>query len=693
MKNCLNQKGIMAVCLVFMNLTGCAPKPPAPQGVVPTRHQIEWQKLEYYMFIHFGPNTFTNVEWGDGRENPEVFNPTHLDCRQWAAIAKAAGMKAIIITAKHHDGFCLWPSNYSVHTVRESAWKDGKGDLLKELSEACREYGLKFGVYLSPWDQNHPAYGTPEYNQVFSSQLDEVLSNYGHIYEQWFDGANGEGPNGKRQVYDWDLFHQTVYRHQPHAIIFSDVGPGCRWMGNEKGIAGETNWSTMNIEGFGPGHAAPPSRILTEGEEDGAAWVPAETDVSIRPGWFYSHATDNRVKSLSHLIDIYYTSVGRNSNLLLNVPPDRRGLIHPNDSARLMELRGVIDETFATNLAKDAKFTASHTRGNSSKFGAKRLGDGKFDTYWTTDDDQLTASIEIDFGKEQIFNRLLLQEYIPLGQRVRSFGVEYWDGSAWQPIGGVDKKTTIGYKRILRFPMITTQKMRVNIEDSRACPALAEIGVFKAPELLSPVIIQRNRGGDVTLFCESKDPVIFYTLDGSEPTPSTERYTAPFALPTGGTVKAKAFIDNNRQSGETALEDFDIAPTKWSIAGVKEDGRSFDRAIDGNPNSVATLPAGVSSIEINLGEELTLNGFSYYPVPVAGSAGNIYRYHFYTSRDGKRWDKQMNGASFDNIQNNPIPQFVRFGKPVKANFIRLEAIETVETGKRLTIGEIGVMTR
>jgi len=409
-----------------------------------------------------------------------VFNPIALNCRQWAATAKAAGMKAIIVTAKHHDGFCLWPSKYSMHTVRESAWKDGKGDVLKELSDACREFGLKFGVYLSPWDQNHPAYGTPEYNQIFSNTLDEVLSNYGHVFEQWLDGANGEGPNGKRQVYDWDLFHSTVFRNQPHAIIFSDVGPGCRWMGNERGVAGKTNWSTMNVEGFEPGRGAPPTKVLNEGEEGGAAWVPAETDVSIRPGWFYSPETDDRVKSLAHLVDIYYTSVGRNSNLLLNVPPDRRGWIHPNDSARLMEFRRIIDETFAVNLAKDAKITAVHTRGKSSKYRANNLVDGKYDTYWTTDDHQLSATIEIDFGKSQTFNRFMIQEYIPLGQRVKSFSVEYWDGGAWQRI---DRQTTIGYKRILRFPMLTTQKLKVVIEESLACPVLNGIGVYKAPEL------------------------------------------------------------------------------------------------------------------------------------------------------------------------------------------------------------------
>jgi hypothetical protein len=285
--------------------------PPEPYGAVPTEHQLKWQQMEYYVFVHFGPNTFIDVEWGNGKEDPYVFNPSDMDCRQWAATAKAAGMKGIIITAKHHDGFCLWPSQYSTHTVRESSWREGKGDVLKELSDACREYGLAFGVYLSPWDQNHPSYGSLEYNQVFANTLTEVLTGYGPVFEQWFDGANGEAHKGERQIYDWDLFHNTVYTHQPQAVIFSDVGPGYRWMGNERGVAGETNWSRLDIEGFEPGLGAPPADTLAAGNIYGRAWVPAETDVSICRGWFYSPNTDDKIKSVSKLMDIYHTSIGR----------------------------------------------------------------------------------------------------------------------------------------------------------------------------------------------------------------------------------------------------------------------------------------------------------------------------------------------------------------------------------------------
>jgi alpha-L-fucosidase len=473
----------LGFALILLIASSCSErvKPPEPYGAVPTEQQLKWQQMEYYMFVHFGPNTFTDLEWGSGKEDPKVFNPSALDCRQWAAIAKAAGMKGVVITAKHHDGFCLWPSQYSTHTVRESAWKEGKGDVLRELSDACKEYGLAFGVYLSPWDQNHPTYGTPEYNQVFANTLTEVLSGYGPVFEQWFDGANGDAHKGKRQEYDWDLFHNTVYAHQPHAVIFSDVGPGCRWMGNERGVAGETNWSRLNTKGFEPGLGAPPADTLATGNIRGEAWIPAETDVSIRPGWFYSPLTDDKVKSVSRLVDIYHTSIGRNSNLLLNVPPNREGRIHPNDSARLMEFRQAVDACFERNLLDGAELRALNTRGGSQKYAAKRLLEEDYDSYWAADDETLTTSIEITLPEAVTFNRFLVQEYIPLGQRISRFTLESWDESAaaWNVVG---EGTTIGYKRILRFPQAKAQKLRLNILGALASPVLNRIGLYEAPE-------------------------------------------------------------------------------------------------------------------------------------------------------------------------------------------------------------------
>lgn len=628
------------------------------------------------MFIHFGPNTFTNQEWGHGDENPKVFNPTNLDCRQWAKVAKEAGMKAIIITAKHHDGFCLWPSEYSTHTVRESAWKEGKGDIIRELSDACKEYGLKFGVYLSPWDRNHPAYGTPEYNQIFANTLKEVLGNYGPVFEQWFDGACGEGPNGKKQEYDWNLFHKTVYDLQPHAIIFSDIGPGCRWMGNERGVGGTTNWSTLNVSGFGVGLAAPSAEVLNTGNMNGEKWIPAEVDVSIRPGWFYSASTDDKVKSVGKLTEIYYTSVGRNSNLLLNVPPDLRGLIHPNDSARLMEFRKIIDETFAENLARNAKAIASYVRGNAGKYSEKNLLDGNYDSYWTTDDNQLTASIEIILDKEQSFNRLVLQEYIPLGQRIKSFSVEYWDQNKWQPI---DNQTTVGYKRILCFPIITTKKIRLHIEDALACPVLSEIGIFKAPEILASPVINRNSEGKIVITAESADPVIYYTTDESDPTPSSIRYTGPFELPDGGTVKAKAFINSNKKSTDAVSVALGISPLKW-----KTDNQA-ERATDGNYNSYF---AGKGPVTIDLNEIIRMSGFAYVPVP---GANNIYEYNFYVSTDGKKWQKVKSNTTFANIKNNPVPQYVNLDATLDVRYIRIEPLTGTDLSKKeMTIAEIEV---
>ncbi|HKG06768.1 MAG TPA: alpha-L-fucosidase [Pedobacter sp.] len=472
---------VAALCLLFAANTFAQSSvtAPIPYGAIPNKYQYDWQQMEYYMFIHFGPNTFTDKEWGHGDEDPKVFNPSKLDARQWAKTAKAAGMKAIIITAKHHDGFCLFPSKFSTHTVRESVWKDGKGDVLKELSAACKAYGLKFGVYLSPWDRNHPDYGTSKYNDIFAKTLNEVHTQYGPIFEQWFDGAKGEGE--KKQDYDFPKFYEVVRKNNPQAVIFSDIGPGARWMGNENGIAGETNWSTLNTDGFGVGADAPPAKVLNTGNENGKYWIPAEVDVSIRPGWFYSAATDDKVKTLQQLESIYNTSVGRNGNLLLNVPVNRDGLIHPNDSTRLMELRRYLDATYKTDLAKGKKVVATNIRGKSKTYSAQNLTDGSNDTYWATDDLVKSASVTIDLAKATDINRVVLQENILLGQRVKSFSVEYWDGTAFKEL---DKQTTIGHKRILSFPTIRTSRIRVNILEANACPALSAIQLYRAPEMM-----------------------------------------------------------------------------------------------------------------------------------------------------------------------------------------------------------------
>lgn len=457
--------------------------PPKPFGPVPTAAQLAWQQMEMNMFCHFGPNTFTGKEWGDGTEIEDIFNPTALNCDQWAAVAKSAGFKGIIITAKHHDGFCLWPNPVSEHTVAQSSWRNGQGDVLRELSDACRQADLKFGVYISPWDRNAPTYGSPAYNETFLQTLQSALTQYGPIYEQWFDGANGEGPNGKKQVYDWPAFNGQVYKLQPNAVIFSDVGPGCRWMGNEQGVNGRTCWSRLDIDGYEPGALAPTQDTLNVGNYNGANWIPAETDVSIRPGWFYRDS--EHPKTLQELLKIYYTSVGRNSLLLLNVPPDQRGRIATEDSARLVEFRQALDQIFADDLAKHSyivstsnyRFQDSHSEELKNQYKTiNAIYDDDYDLYWATDDSVHSAYVELEYVRPFTFNRVLLQEYIPLGQRVEQFHIEVMnEDGTWRTIA---EETTIGYKRIVLTEKVTTKKVRIVIDKSRACIVLNKIGLY-----------------------------------------------------------------------------------------------------------------------------------------------------------------------------------------------------------------------
>lgn len=461
---------LVTACCLF---AGCQQADaPMSFGATPTPQQVNWQRMEMNMFCHFGPNTFTGEEWGSGKEPEDLFAPTALDCKQWVATAKQAGMHGIIITAKHHDGFCLWPNPASKHTVKQSAWRNGQGDVLRDLSDACKAGGLKFGVYISPWDRNAPTYGTPQYNQTFIQTLQSALSNYGPVFEQWFDGANGEGPNGKKQTYDWTAFNAKVFELQPSAIIFSDCGPGCRWVGNEEGHAGETCWSTLNIDGCTPSGPKPLPDTLNTGHYRGSHWVPAETDVSIRKGWFYRD--NEQPKSLQELLKIYYASVGRNSLLLLNVPPDKRGLICAADSIRLMQLRQALNTIFSKDLAQGAKIIASSVRGR--KFRPCNMLDTAYNTYWAASDDIYSAQVTLTFPQQRTFNRVMLQEYIPLGQRIQKFHLEYCDASGrWKPLTSA---STIGYKRIVLCPTVTAKAVRLVIDESLACPVMNRFAIY-----------------------------------------------------------------------------------------------------------------------------------------------------------------------------------------------------------------------
>jgi len=468
-----------------VSLTGCSKvTSPEPFGPVPSERQLFWHEMEYYMFVHFTVNTFTDKEWGYGDEKESVFNPTALDCRQWAKVAKDAGMKGIIITAKHHDGFCLWPSQYTEHSVKNSVWKDGKGDVLRELRTACDEYGLKMGVYLSPWDRNSAVYGTAEYLVYYRNQLNELLTNYGDIFEVWFDGANGGdgyygGAREKRKIdnktyYDWANTHSIVRKLQPSAVMFSDAGPDIRWVGNESGMGSLTNWCLLKKDEMYPGGDF--AKILGEGHEDGNYWVPAEVDVSIRKGWFYHQTQDSLVRSPENLLELYYQSVGRNSNLLLNIPPDRRGLLHENDVKSLLALNELLKKEFDNNIASGKKASAKPVRGKG--YEASNVTDGNPETYWSTRDDQSSGEVIIDLGNETEVNRIILQEYIKLGQRVQEFNVSAFSSGEWKTL--IDG-TTIGYKVIRKFPVVSASKVKITISKSKACPVIANIELYRAP--------------------------------------------------------------------------------------------------------------------------------------------------------------------------------------------------------------------
>ena len=435
------------ILLTTALLASCHLSEPKPFGPVPTEAQLAWQRMEINMFCHFGPNTFTGAEWGSGQESEEVFAPTALDCCQWVDVARQAGMGGIILTAKHHDGFCLWPSQFSSHTVADSL------DVLRAFTDACREGGIKAGVYISPWDRNHPTYGTDAYNDVFVNTLKEVHTNYGPFFEQWFDGACGEGPNGKKQQYDWPRFMQAMHDLNPQTVIFSDIGPGCRWVGNEEGHCGDPCWSTLNTDGATPSDNKPAPSELETGHSlstfhfplSTLNWVPAEVDVSIRPGWFWHK--EEHPKTVDELMEIYYNSVGRNGLLLLNVPPDDRGRIPAEDSAVLVAFRAERDRIFSDDLAQGAKACARHLRGHN----AKSMLDTTYHTYWAATGKK--AELVLKFDSITEFDIIVIQEYIPLGQRIENVQLAIDEGDGIYPYTNADYPlcTTVGYKRIIRL--------------------------------------------------------------------------------------------------------------------------------------------------------------------------------------------------------------------------------------------------
>lgn len=626
----MKKKQFLSVLPVAALCAACASdvKAPEPLLPVPEAKQVEWQKMETYAFVHFGLNTFNDREWGYGDTDPSVFNPSRLDCEQWVKTFVQAGLKGVILTAKHHDGFCLWPTQLTEYCIRNTPYKNGKGDIVGELAAACRKHGIKFAVYLSPWDRNHAEYGTAAYVDYFHKQLRELMTNYGEVFEVWFDGANGgDGWYGgaketrtidRKTYYNYPEIYRILDELQPQAVVFSDGGPGCRWVGNENGFAGATNWSFLREGEVYPGYSK--YRELQYGHADGNQWVAAECDVSIRPGWFYHPEEDGRVKTVDHLTDLYYRSVGHNGTLLLNFPVDRDGLIHPVDSANAVDFHKNIRKQLGHNLLKGIKAKVSDTRGGA--YGPKALTDGNYDTYWATPDSVCTATVEFALPKVEKVNRMLLQEYIPLGQRVRSFTVECDEGNGWTPVELTEETTTIGYKRLLRFRTVETDKIRICFSDARGCLTINNIEAYYAGE----------------------------TTDIS-------------------------FVDKAEELRSRA----------YTMLGVPQEETA--KALDGDASTTCMVQA--DRIILDLGEECTISSLKYLPDQSEYGKGLISGYGIYVGTKPDALTQLVKQGEFSNIKNNPILQSVFF-TPVNARYVELRATKMVNDGEPMGFAELAV---
>jgi alpha-L-fucosidase len=681
---------------IVLSICCCCSKTeaPAPLGPVPSENQMRWQEMEYYAFVHFSLNTYTDQSWGYGNEDINLFNPEKLDCRQWARICKDAGMKGIILTAKHHSGFCLWPSKYTEYSVKNAPWKNGNGDVVREMAEACKEYGLKLGIYVSPWDRNHPDYGKPEYITYFRNQIKELLTNYGPIFEIWFDGANGGtghygGADENRKIdrtiyYDWNNTYKMIRELQPNIVIWNDGGDrgDLRWVGTESGYVGETNWSLLN----GKGEVEWP--MLHFGLENGDSWVPAEVNTSIRPEWFYHPSEDNKVKTVPQLMETYYNSIGRNGTLLLNFPIMPNGLIHENDEKAALEFAATVKASFSDNLVTKTRTSASNVRGGATQFEAENVIDENKNSYWATDDTVKTASLIIDFEKPTLFNRFLVQEYIRLGQRVKSFNIEAFTDGGWKQLA---QGTTIGYKRILRFPAVEAIQVRFNITASKGSPVISNIGIYNAPLFLNAPIVMRDQSGEITMTTNDIGPYFYYTLDGSEPTQQSKKYTDP--IPTDGKVEVKAIAYDpaTDKSSPVAIERFDVCRKDWKIVGT-EDEKAYT-LLDGNILTTWHQRNGKGmpvDLVIDLGSEQNLTGFKYHPDQGMWGPGIITHYQFYVSTESKKW-KLVDEGEFSNIKNNPVWQVKKFS-PLKARLIKLRALKNAEGNDNTGYAEIDVIT-
>lgn len=667
---------------------GLEPEPP-----LPTPAQLAWHDMEMYAFVHFTLNTFTGKEWGFGDESPAMFLPSDFEAMSIVGTLADAGFKGVVLTCKHHDGFCLWPTETTRHSVAASPWKDGKGDVVREFAEACRKRGVRFGVYLSPWDRNAPSYGTTEYIQLYRKQLDELSTRYGPLFLAWFDGANGGdgyygGAAGKRMIdrstyYGWEQTWSDFRKHQPGAVIFSDVGPDVRWVGNESGAAGYPCWATYDPVSVEQGKRPAPGTVRYQlgetGMPDGSRWMPAEVDVSIRPGWFWHEGENAQVRSPENLLELYFKSVGRGANLNLNVPPDRRGRLHEEDRRSLAGFRSLLDDLYGNNFASGAKVSASSAR---EECDPSRVLDRKRETYWAASRGDRQAVLRLVLPTSARFDVVRLAEPIQLGQRIRRFRVDVKEGGRMVPWiqGG-----SIGARVLLKGRPVTTDEVHVIVEESRGIPALCEVSLWKYPERLQPPTLRASRDGRVQLEvpegCSAR-----YTLDGSEPGPASSVYEQPLTLPRGGVVRA-ASERNGRVSASASLL---VPATTEQWKGLA--GETAKRAFDGD---AATLwrasgrPGESSALEIDMGRPARVKAVLYTP-PADSHRGTIDRYAVFMSKDGKHWGAPVAEGEFSNIRANPVRQKIEWQTAVEARYLRFVGLRTLD-GESAAVAELGVL--